>query len=319
MKAKKDLFGITKGRRLFEKIIWFVVAIACIGGVLFLMDRYVKDRTETVDIVVVDSEPIYQSSRIESYHIDRYAIIKKEYNKKSMFLWEDKDKVIGTYASYHLKEGTPVYQDAIYGERRYRNEWMYKIEEGQEVLTIPFDYRIAGGNILIPGDRVRIRVYFEGDDNVFDALPESEKSSVGNDGLWDDYQESTNYEISNRKGGSMQVVTLFEDIEVIDMLSNGESIYEKYLELKDMTEDERKNKLKDRNFVKTIIPDSMILVVDEDAALKYLQAVAVEAEFVITILPRQLNDTILDKVQLIENISDEINDVNNQLLLEEEQ
>lgn len=322
--VKDDVFGITKGRRFFEKLIWFVIAIICVIAVFFLMDKYVKDRTETVDIIRVSNQGINQNLLIEERDIERYAIIKKEFNEKTMFKWEDKEKVIHSYATYYLKENTPIYKDAIYGEKRYRNEWMYDIDASKEVLTVPFDYRVTGGNILIPGDRVKIRVYYEGAIDVF-AQKSSEESKIENtetqtiepegtssDGLWGDYFGSTNsndnvsFQSNDTDGEAIQVNTIFEDIEVIDMLANGESIYEKYLELKDMSEEERRTKLQSSEFAKTIIPDSMILVVDPEQANRYLQALAIDAQLVITILPREMNETILDKVELIEDLTEEI-------------
>lgn len=329
MRVKKDVFGITKGRRLFEKIVWFIIAIGCIAGVLFLMDRYVKDRTETVDIVIANSRAITQNQYIESMDIKKYAIIKKEYNEQTMFLWSDSETVIGNYASYYIKEGTPIYKDAVFGEKRYRNEWMYEIGEDQEVLTIPFDYRITGGNIMIPGDKVRIRAYYEGDIDYFnqgienvagevdaqttqsDVQVNSTEGSNSQDGFFENLfedvgNETKSYEIYDDKGSSVQVITIFDEIEVIDMLANGQSIYEKYLELKDMTEVERQARLKDKEFVKSIIPDAMIVLVNEDEAKNYLQASAVDAKFLVTILSRESNETILDKVELIENVADDL-------------
>lgn len=344
MKAKRDVFGITKGRRLFEKVAWFLIAIICIVAVIFLMDRYVKDRTETVNIIVISENAVTQNTKIENSHLDKYSIIKKEYNEDTMFKWDDLESVVGSYATYYIKEGTPLYKDAIYGEKRYRNEWMYTIEEGMEVLTIPFDYRYAGGNILIPGDRVRIRIYYEGEKDVFGqetVEDESEETYVepkaevvtetpaaqgevtaGNDLLWDVVADESKddkkvvsgaYEIQDSEGSALQVKTIFNEIEVIDMLANGESIYEKYLELKDMTEAERYAKLQNSEFVKTIIPDSMIVIVTEKEAIRYLQALAIDSEFIFTILPRDMNETVLDKIELIENVTDELIDATNAL------
>ena len=90
------------------------------------------------------------------------------------------------------------------------------------------------------------------------------------------------------------------------MLSNGASIYEKYNELKYMTEDERQILLKDDNFMKKVIPDAMIVVVNQEEAYKFLQIKALDSDFLVTILPRDANKTILDKIELIEDLNDEI-------------
>jgi len=331
MDVKSDIFGITKGRRLFEKIIWIVAAVVCILGVLFLMDRYVRDRTETVDIIVVGSEAINEDTLIGRGQLEKYAMIRKEYDPETMFLWEDIDSVLNTYSTYFIKEGTPIYKDSIYGQKRYRNEWMYDIDEDEEVLTIPFDYRVAGGNILMPGDKVRIRVYYEGGTDLFEGLVDigadndaymmidpmvSDEEILVDEGIlldeeyYDYFDQSEPSSMINDKGDAVQVATIFPEIEVIDMLANGESIYEIYLELRDMSEEERLLKLSDSNFLKTIIPDALIVIVNEEEAMAYLQAISVDAEFIITILPREMNETVLDKVQLIDEITYGINHAN---------
>lgn len=333
MKVKSDVFGITKGRRLFEKVLWLVLAVVCIGGVLFMMDKYVKDRTETVDIVKVGNKAITQDTLIENYHLTRYAIIKKEYNAETMFLWSELEDITGKYASYFIKEGTPIYKDSIFGEKRYRNEWMYEIEEGYEVLTIPFDYRMAGGNILVPGDSVRVRAFYE---SAFDIYNEQTKKEPVQEDLYDSVEEVDeeeveegteeenvseqaediydeaikNHQLISGSQDLVQVATIFEEMEVIDMLSNGASIYEKYLELKDMSESDRNARLADQDFMRSIIPDAMIVVVTEEQAMKYLQATAVDATLVFTILPRDMNNTILDKIDLIEGVADQMLEIN---------
>jgi predicted nucleic acid-binding protein len=195
-----------------------------------------KNSRNTIIVARVAQEGgINAFSTITEDNIEKYALIEKEYTD-NMVYWDNGSFVYksadGTknilqynneFAAYYIRNGTILYGDQLTDKKQYPTEWLYDLPEGTEVLTVPYAYMEAGGNILLPGDRIRIRLVYEED--------ETYKSEI-----------------------------LFESIVVKDMLnSNGNSIRAVYNAVLNLNEAEREQFMKSEEFIKNIQPSALML------------------------------------------------------------
>lgn len=148
-----------------------------------------------------------------------------------------------------------------------------------EVLTLPYNYLNCGGDILTPGDVVRIRVAY----------------NVTVTGSTDDYPGFAAQE-EQRK-----LEVLFDKITVRDLLNGkGHSIYEVYKEVLKLSEEQRQKVMKSNEFMENILPKALILEGTKEQADKYAKFSDDGARFTITILSRKNNQNIMDQLPTIE-------------------
>jgi hypothetical protein len=143
----------------------------------------------------------------------------------------------------------------------------------------------AGGDILLPGDQIRIRVITE-----------------ANDARDDYYDTNPNYFSSGKK--TMRTDILFNSIMVTDMLnSSAHSIFEVYNEVMHLNEAQRQEVMKSSQFISSIKPKALVLAGTSeqvDAYARY-KATAGTNSFLITILKRGTDEVILDQLPTLES------------------
>jgi hypothetical protein len=231
----------TDGKKLVLKIIAVVISILVLALTFLYLNNADRAARDTVRIVRVRRAlPAY--SVITRDDVEGYDLIRAEYDRNSMILFEDvEDVVYEKYAAYYIRESTILYIDQLTDTRPLRNEWLYTLMEDEEVFTIPYNYMEAGGNILLPGDTVRVRVHFE----------EREESAR------DAFDFSTSYQTTNR---IIRTDIVFDSIVVKDMLnSNGQSIYEIYREVMRLNDSQRREVMQSSQFQSSIRPRSLVL------------------------------------------------------------
>lgn len=64
-------------------------------------------------------------------------------------LSEDIDSVKDKLSAYYLRENSVLYKDQLLDEKPQKNEWLYQVNEENEVLTLPYNFLEVGGDILI--------------------------------------------------------------------------------------------------------------------------------------------------------------------------
>ncbi|MDR0958692.1 MAG: flagellar biosynthesis protein FlgA [Clostridiales bacterium] len=205
----------------FKKIMSILISLIVIVISFMYLHNVDKNSRDTVIVAKVSQEGgINAFSTITEDNIEKYALIRKEYTEdmvhwdNGLFVYKSADgtKNILQYnhdfAAYYIRNGTILYGDQLTDKKQYPTEWLYDLPEGTEVVTIPYEYMEAGGNILLPGDRIRIRLVHE-ENEIY-------KSEI-----------------------------LFESIVVKDILnSNGNSILAVYNEVLTLNEAEREEFIK---------------------------------------------------------------------------
>jgi len=286
VKSKKG--KIPRNKNLLKKIGAGLISVAVIVVAFFIINQANTAARDTVPVIRVRmAGGIPERGVITRENIVVSDVILREHTE-DMLTVDELDLIINSFAARHLRDGAIIYRDEIVDEIRKKNEWLYHMSEDMELLTIPFNHMEAGGDILTPGDRIRVRVIY------VEEIP-----SGGGDYWDDDY-----YTGGAREGGRVtRTEILFESIEVMDMLnSRSNSIYEVYREVMRLPEDQRQQVLKSPEFIRSIVPRALILSATSeqiDSYVQYLNATG-NKSLLVTILARHEYSIILDQLPILE-------------------
>ena len=232
-----NIKNISAGPSFFRRLLAVGLCVAVIFGSYNLLKRSGADAIDTIDVVRVRRNGLNARSVIAKDNVERYSLIRREFND-DMVKYEDLGDVLGNFTLYFIRGRTVLYHDQLTEKSPLKNEWLYDLGDQYEVLTVPYNYLECGGDILSPGDNIRVRATYE-------------SSGIQNDNL-------INSPSSNR--GSLETRILFDEIEVIDLLNaRGRSIYEVYREVSDLPDDQRQEEMKSNDFLSDILPRSFVL------------------------------------------------------------
>jgi len=270
--------SIKPGNQLPKKLLAIFVSVAVIIGSFIYLNSVNDSAKDTVDIVVVKaSGGIPANTLVTKDNIGKYSIIRKEFND-DMITYDKVDSILNKYSLYYLRNGAPIYYDQLTDEKPRDTEWLYDLEENYEVLTIKYDYLECGGSILRPGDLVRVRVTYT------EEIPSSDGMMYG----------------GSKKVKKTEI--LFDSIRVKDLInSSGRSIYEVLKEVFKLSEKDRREVMKSRDFMQSIKAESLLLAATEEQVNKFAKFKSQQdAVFTFTILSRNGNDEVFDQLPVVE-------------------
>ncbi len=276
---------VAPNRNLFKKMLAVVISVLVFVISFVVILNANNAAKDTVEVLRIKSEDgISGDIVITERNIEKYDLIRKEF-VEDMILASEMPNVINRYIKYYLRKGSILHKDQLIGDKPLKNEWLYRMGEELEVITIPYNYLECGGDILTPGDRIRVRAIYEG---------------TGGGTALGDNPNMPFFEGS--KTSSVDVV--FESIVVRDMLnSNSNSIYEVYKEVIKLPEDKKQAAMKSSEFMKSILPKSLILEGNREQINTYakFRGLSGSKSFVITILSRTNSNIILDQLPTLKN------------------
>lgn len=281
--------SVSPNRVLFKKIIAFVFSVVVMVVSFIIISDANKKARDTVDVIRVKSQTGLQAYEVLTINnIERYSIISKEYTE-DMLLAEEMPEIINKMAKYYIRKNSILYKDQVVDEKPIKNEWLYELDDEHEVVTIPYNYLECGGDVLLPGDRIRIRVTYE----VEDTSASYAETEEYNPNLYTD----------RTKGEKTITVILFDSIVVMDILnSNSHSIYEIYKEVMKLSEDKRQEVMKSDEFLKSIQPRALLLAGTKEQIDNYAKYYGNNAKSIlITILSRAKSNVILDQLPTLKN------------------
>lgn len=277
-----NIKDIRPGRQLPKKLLAIFVSILIITGSFILLNNTGKAARDTVNVVKIKhKEGIPAKTPITEEDLEIYPLISREFGEDMV---TDINEAVGNYSLYYLRGKTILYKDEFSAEKPLKNEWLYQLDKESEVLTIPYSFLECGGDILTPGDTVRIRVAYDDTEAARDpSRGDSFSSGYGNEKI-------------TRKAD-----TLFESISVKDLLnSKGHSIYEVYKEVLKLSEAQKQEVMKSSDFLDNILPRSLVLEGTAGQVEKYAKYKSKkDISFTITILSRQGNTSIMDQLPTV--------------------
>ena len=277
--------GVSVGKKMATKAVAVGLSILILCLTYIYLQYAESMARDTVRVVKIRNDmPAY--TVVTKADVEAYDIIKKEYDS-DMVVFENADKEIyNKYSANALRRGTFLYKDQLTEEKPVRNEWLYGLGKGEEVLTLPYNSTEAGGDILLPGDLVRIRVSYE--------VETASKQQSGDDNP-NSYQEKTSK--------TVRTETLFDSIAVKDMINaNGHSVYEIYKEVMRLDEKKRQEVMQSKEFIANIKPKALLLAGTSDDMVRYaaVKTRSGSCNFLITILSRADNNVGLDNLPTLE-------------------
>jgi hypothetical protein len=281
-----DLGGLknaTPNKHLFKRIAALLFSLLIIVVSYLVITKASKDASDVVEVLRVKSnDGIPAFVVITDNVIEKYNIIKKEYTE-DMLLADDLESVKGKLTAYYLRKNSVLYKDQLMDEKPQKNEWLYQVNEENEVLTLPYNFLEVGGDILMPGDRVRIRVSYEVED-------------MGAAG------DNPNAVYSQSAGSIKKTEVLFDSIVIKDMLNaNSHSIYEVYKEVQKLPESKKQEIMKSTDFMQNIQPKALVLEGTSKQIDNFAKYAGLDGNsFLITILSRKNSNVIIDQLPTLE-------------------
>lgn len=276
-----NIKSVSPGKKFLKKFFAVIFAVGVIVISYVILSNADKAATDTIEVLKVKSgSGIPAITVLTEDKIEKYKLIKKEYTE-DMVLAEDISTVLSKYTKYYLRQNGILYKDQFTEEKPLRNKWLYEMNEENEVLTLPYNLLECGGDILMPGDRVRIRVSYEVE------TTKQEPAGTGS---------NPNQVVTVTRGKTIKTDILFDSIVVKDMLNaNSQSIYEVYQEVLKLDEDARQEVMKSEDFLNSIQPRALLLEGTKEQMNKFSEYNAYSGKsFLITILSRAESDVILD-------------------------
>lgn len=279
-----SLKNIKPGSNLPKKIIAVLVSVFVVIAAFTYLNNVNSDAKELVEIVVIKPQDgIPANTLITEGIVEKGKILKSDF-KDGMVTYDKVKEVLNKYSSYFLRHDTPLYFDQLTEAKPLRNEWMYKLSDKTEVLTVPYDYDKCGGDVLMPGDYVKVRVTYE--EAKEDPLAASQNPYSGTESV-------------GKK--DMKTDVLFDKILVKDMLnSKGHSIYEVYKEVKKLSEEKKQAAMTSKDFMQSVLAKSLVFEATPEQVNKYAQSNISSSTFTFTILSRKGNDNLIEQLPTVE-------------------
>lgn len=285
---KTDKLGAI-GKQKMNKTSRNFLILGILVIIVFAVNAWVIiSNNQQVSIVTLD-KAVAQGGMITPDMFKEGKMSKKDYNsqgiievyegfkRRAIVLWEDRETIKTAYAAHYIRGGTPLYWDALTSEQPKDYAYLYQMDG--ELLRLEVD-ALHFGNMLIPGDKLNVRVTYE--ENDYTLLSDSEYNAL----------------IAK---GSVQVGTvpvesmLFSNVTVLDMLNTeGDSIFDMYYKLLNYSTKEQKEMAASKEFKALTKPQTILLNVTAEEADAYMRIMKKNPSFMLTLLPRETGNVITE-------------------------
>lgn len=241
-------------------------------------------------------ESVAQNQRISESNLEEAYMYAAEFKnvgtvvlsdgteRSAVVRWEERDRIIGGYAAHYLRKGTAIYWDSLTRETTKKNSYLYKMDGELVKLDVSAD---VFGDMVVPGDRVNIRCIYTEQSYKLPTVAE--------------------YEAMNQLGLTMnnteeKQVKLFSNVAILDMLnSDGESIFDIYYELTNLSTAQQQATIKTDEFRSKTAPSQILLCVTEEEADMYMRIQNKQPTYMLTLLPREGSNLILDALAALQD------------------
>lgn len=243
---------------------------------------------QKVDIVSLNTS-VPQDGRITEDMLEKTQMFTSEFEKQGVYkasdgskkraivTWEDRKDLVNAYASYYIRNNTPIYWDSLTAESAKDYSYLYKMDG--ELLKIGVAAN-EFGRMLVPGDKINVRAsYTEPDFTLPDQKTYEKQQSLG----------------MNADTSVTRNVKLFNSVTVLDILnSEGESIFDIYYELLSLPKTQQLTIAESDDFKKLVDPKDILLNVTPEEADRYMEIEGLSAKYMMTLLPRSSGNAITE-------------------------
>ena len=261
------------------------LVVAVVLGLNFYSSQALKQEVSVVKL----KSAVSQDGRIIEDNLAEGKMSVAEYEKQGVFtladgtkrrtivLWEDRAKVLNSFASYYIRQDTPLYWDSLSKETPKKYSYLYKMDG--ELLKIKLD-ATEFGQMLVPGDKINIRTTYT--DNEYTLPSESDFMLQQQMGI---QAEST----------ITKNAMLFNSVVVLDILNaNGESIFDLYYQLLALPKSTQLKTVATDEFKEQVVPKDILLNVTPEEADRYMSIQSKSPQYLMTLLPRTSGNLITE-------------------------
>lgn len=278
--------NVAPNRNLLKRMGAVLFSLTVIVVSYIVITNASQDARDTVEVLrLTQKGGLPAFTVLTDKQVETYNIIRTEYTP-DMVSGDKLPDVLGKFTKYYMRDNSVLYEDQLLDEKPVKNEWLYKLGEKQEVLTLPYNFLEAGGDILMPGDRVRIRVSYN--------VEEAAASGAGG---------NPNAVFNPSQTSVTKTEILFDSIVIKDMLNaSSHSIYEVYKEVLKLSEDKRQEVMRSDDFLKSIQPKALLLEGSGEEINNYAKYKSLDSKsFLITMLSRSGSTVIMDELPTLQN------------------
>lgn len=232
-----------------------------------------RKATETVTVAMT-SQAIYKNQQITEEMLQPYDMVKAEFEKyaitnnsgtttRRILLWDERSKVIGSFAAYPLQANTLVEYRSLYKSRIDNSDSVLYSYPGKEIVSLDVDESALQTfkTFLEPGDRVTITAIYTEDEQV--------QVDDGYGG------------ISKEKVTTTREEVVFQDIVVADLLNaSGDSILDIYADYNGRSVIDQAKLDASTSFQDSVEPkDLIVALTPEEKSLYYYYLAKSDVEF----------------------------------------
>lgn len=261
IKGNKSNSGIgAKATNNQSKKDMYIVIVMAITALLIVWVFIMGRKAEQTVQVAMFTEDVYKNeviteSMLQPYDMvkaefEKYAVVKSDGTKKRrILLWEERGKVIGSFAAYPLKEGTVAMISDFITSRTDNSDSVLYSFPGKNIVSLNIatnDLR-AFKTFLQPGDRINIKAIYSRTENVeTDEFGSRERVEV--------YREEE----------------VFTDIMLADLLnSQGESILDIYASYNDKSVYQQAQLDASEEFKNSVEPATILVALTPEEETRY--------------------------------------------------
>lgn len=276
---------ITKKSKLFKVSLVLgivVVAVLLLQAVAsFKTDQVVQVVKLSTSIpaggIITESNMVPDDMLVNEYEKQAMVVMNDGSKRRAIVLWEDRAKILNTYASYYIRHSTPIYWDSLSKESSKKYAYLYQMEG--ELLRVDINAK-EFGNMLVPGDKINIRATYT--ENEYKLPSEKEFLLQQQMGIQPQTTVTKN-------------IKLFSNVSVLDILnSKGDSIFDIYYNLLELSKAEQEKLLNNADFQNQIVPSQILLNVTPEEADRYISISNSNPKLVMTLLPRTSGNLITE-------------------------
>ena len=282
---KSKLKNVSKFSRTRNLMILIFLVVAGVIGLNFASSMALRDTISVVNfisavpqdgIIKLDNMVETQMSKSE-YERQGIVTLSDGTQRRAIVTWDERELINNTYASYYIRQNTPVYWDAIGNETPKQYSYLYNMDG--ELLKVSMDASTFG-QMLVPGDHINVRAAYT--ETVY-TLPTEEEFML---------QQQTG--IAPQTAVKRQIL-LFNNVAILDILnSNGESIFDKYYELLALPKDQQATVINSEEFIESVQPSEILLNVTPEEADRYMSIQSSGPTYMMTLLPRTSSNAITE-------------------------
>lgn len=282
---KEKVKNVSKYSKTVNIILLLVCVVIGVITINIFSSRTLRDTVEVVKLTSgipqegIITEDLMYKDTMQKGEYEKQGIVSLSdgSKKRSIVLWEDRGKIVNAFASYYIRENTPVYWDAIGKETPKQYSYLYKMDGELLKLNLPAN---QFGEMLVPGDRINVRAAYQ--EQIYTLPTESEFMMQQQTGI----QPQTTVK---------RQIKLFNNVAVLDILNgNGESIFDIYYNLLAMPKNQQAKIAASDEFRQTVVPAQILLNVTPEEADMYMNIQSYGPTYMMTLLPRTSSNAITE-------------------------